>query len=69
MSWFRKRSDRKIGLDEKERQVNIEVSQHKQKAAKVAKETQQVTDRFRKVLGENGITIKIHRAIGGNHGN
>jgi DNA-binding protein H-NS len=66
MGWFRKKKSNAVDLQhELEAVVSVELEQHKKAADDKIAETNEVTEKFNKILKENGFTLKIHVAAGG----
>ena len=66
--WFKKSKQKKAAIAETKRLeqvVSVEIEHHQNATDKTIKETQEVTDKFNKVIRENGFTLKIHVAAGG----
>lgn len=65
--WFRKRKS-DIELQHKlESVVSVELEHHKKVTDDKIRETKEVTEKFNKIIKENGFTLKIHVAAGGKH--
>lgn len=68
MLWSRKKKQSQVDLQhELEAVVSVELEKHEKATDDKIKETKEVTDKFNKILKENGFTLKIHVAAGGRH--
>jgi len=67
MSWFRRRITN-AEIEVAAEQSSIEVTAIKRKTKQTTQQTAKDIDRLNKLLKANGITLKIHIAAGGHHG-
>lgn len=66
--WFKKSKQKQADIAETQRLeqvVSVEIEHHQNVTDKTIKETQEVADKFNRVIRENGFTLKIHVAAGG----
>ncbi len=64
MLWFNKKV-KKQELAEKAKESVKQVALHKEKQRKTVAQAQKIADNFNQALIENGVTIRIHAAMGG----